>query len=140
MAEGIFKQKTREMGLEDIIESDSAGTAAYHIGENPDPKTLDALKKHGISFNHTARRAIKKDADRFDFILAMDSQNYRELQSILPSDFKGLFKMRDFDQEGPGTDVPDPYYGADDGFENVFEILDRSIDEFITKELLRSPS
>ena len=135
MAEGIFKHKIEALGQENMISSDSAGTAAYHIGEDPDPRTMITLDKHGISFSHAARKAKKEDAEEFDYILAMDLQNYRDLKSLLPDQYDGLFKMRDFDLLDKGADVPDPYYGGDDGFEKVFEMLDRSIGHFIKEKL-----
>jgi protein-tyrosine phosphatase len=138
MAEGIFKHKIKQLGLQSSIKSDSAGTAAYHVGEQPDPRTIQTLNKHNIEFRHAARQARTTDADKFDFIMAMDNQNYLDLKDILPSDFQGLYKMRDFDADDPGADVPDPYYGGSAGFDNVYQMLDRSIERFITEKLTGS--
>jgi protein-tyrosine phosphatase len=130
MAEGIFQHKIFQLGKEDQWAHDSAGTSSYHIGDQPDPRTLDTLSEHGITFQHAARQ-VSSDANRFDYIIAMDHSNYADLKSILPADFKGLYLMRDFDPVRKGADVPDPYYGGKDGFENVYQMLDRSMDELI---------
>ena len=135
MAEGIFQHKVRYLHKPFDVSSDSAGTAAYHLGEDPDPRTMNTLKNHGIAFKHAARQAKTEDADTFDFILAMDQQNFADLKEILPDTYEGLFKMRDFDILKRGADVPDPYYGGNDGFEKVYEMLNRSIDHFIEEKL-----
>ncbi|MBV6644367.1 MAG: low molecular weight phosphotyrosine protein phosphatase [Cyclobacteriaceae bacterium] len=131
MAESIFRDKVDKAGLSGQISTDSAGTAAYHIDNLPDPRTIAELKRHGIETNHRARQAVSEDAGRFQYILAMDSSNYHNLQNTLPAQFDGLMLMRDFDLKGAGQDVPDPYYGGEEGFSQVYEILNRSIDEFI---------
>ena len=133
MAEGIFRHKVQQLGLSGDWGYDSAGTAAYHIGEPPDPRTMETLARHQIAFQHYARQVMPADAERFDYILAMDSQNLRDLRDILPPGYDGLYKMRDFDPRDPGADVPDPYYGGRDGFEKVYQMLDRSIDHFISQ-------
>jgi protein-tyrosine phosphatase len=132
MAEGIFNDKIRKLGLQDKLSSDSAGTSRYHISAQPDERTLDTLKDHGISHQHAARQAISADADHFDYIIAMDRSNFEDLKSILPDEYKGLHLMREFDQEKRNADVPDPYFGGLSGFEDVYSILDRSMDELIT--------
>lgn len=131
MAEGIFQHKIKLMGYDDFWESDSAGTGAYHIGQHPDPRTMETLEHHQITFQHFARQIQKSDAQSFDFILAMDRQNLSDIHLIFDSKHEGLFMMRDFDPENKGADVPDPYFGGKDGFEQVYQMLDRSIDHFI---------
>ena len=133
MAEALFKEKIAKKGLEDKITSDSAGTGDYHIGAQPDPRTLDTLKKNGIRFQHEARQANSSDADQFDYILAMDISNFDDLKKLYPADYKNLYLMREFDEIDKGANVPDPYFGGVDGFDQVYEILDRTLDRFIEK-------
>jgi protein-tyrosine phosphatase len=133
MAEGIFKHKIKQLGLSKI-DADSAGTGAWHIGSDPDHRTLETLQKHGITYFHKGRQVKSSDAMQFDYILAMDESNYKDLQSILPTSYENLYMIRDFDPEGPG-DVPDPYYGGNSGFEKVYQLLDRSIEAFIREQI-----
>ncbi len=131
MAEGLFNAKIEKSGLGDSIKSDSAGTSTYHLGKQPDPRTLETLKKHGIIHHHRGRQVDFDDANRFDYIIAMDQYNFQDLKYMIPNGFKGLFLMRNFDHMEKGADVPDPYYGDPDGFEGVYRILDRSLDGLI---------
>lgn len=131
MAEGIFQHKVQLIGESQNWQYDSAGTGGYHVGDQPDPRTMNTLTKHGIKYRHQARKVTSSDAYHFDYILAMDINNYRDLKNLLHPEFEGLYLMRDFDPIAPGSDVPDPYYGGDDGFEHVYQMLDRSIDGFL---------
>ena len=131
MAEGIFKHQVLQRKLGDKYYSDSAGTGAYHIGDQPDPRTLQTLKTHQIAFNHEARQLNAMDADEFDYILAMDNQNMKDIKKVIDKNHRGLFMMRDFDIKAKGADVPDPYFGGQDGFESVYEMLNRSISSFL---------
>lgn len=135
-AEGIFINKVKQAGLELFFYIDSAGTAAYHVGEPANSKSQSTANKYGIHLPSKARRFEYEDLESFDLILAMDSENYRNLSSL---DRKGLYAekikmMRDFDPQKGDTQVPDPYYGGLQGFENVFQILDRSC-EILLNEL-----
>ena len=129
LAEGIFKHLVDEAGLANIIDVDSAGTSGWHIGERPDPRSIDVGLEHGIVLNSFGRKAINHDFAEFDYIIAMDRNNYLDMKAMPGSRKNGaakLFLMRDFDDLGHGQDVPDPYYGGEDGFTHVFELLDRS--------------
>jgi protein-tyrosine phosphatase len=129
LAEGIFKQRVNEEGLENKIFVDSAGTSGWHIGQPPDPRSVDVAWQNGIELNSSGREAISDDFQKFDYIIAMDKNNYSDLKRLPGSTAEGaarLYLMRDFDEIGRGQDVPDPYYGGDDGFKYVFELLDRS--------------
>lgn len=126
LAEGVFRhQLAQRSGLE--IEFDSAGTAAYHQGEPPDERMRDVAQRHGVSLEgQRARRVVDEDFDRFDLILAMDAENLRNLRRRAPGGNRERIRLfREFDPKGTG-DVPDPYYGGPDGFEEVFDIADRS--------------
>jgi protein-tyrosine phosphatase len=131
MAEAVFANKLDQKGLTDQMSADSAGTSNYHIGGQPDPRTLQTLTKHKIQFTHAARQVSKNDAEIFHYIVAMDKTNYANLQDVLSDDYPGLKLMRDFDPLAKGADVPDPYYGGQDGFEQIYQIIDRSIEKLI---------
>jgi len=120
-------------GLKDKVAVDSCGTSNYHIGEKPDVRTRKNAEKNGVLLNHLGRQLTVEDLENFDFVLAMDRSNYQNILK-LKNATKHLDKiklMREFDPAGRG-DVPDPYYGGEDSFQEVFDILDRSIDGFIS--------
>lgn len=129
----ILKKKIKERGLEEQVEVDSCGTSNYHIGDNADSRTIANATRHGVPIDHCARQLTAADLDRFDFIFAMDKNNYRNILTLAKSDHAtGKVKlMREFDPAGTGEEVPDPYHGDERGFEEVFEILDRSTDHFL---------
>lgn len=134
LAEAIFKKKVSERGLSEKIFADSCGTSNYHIGGSPDPRTIANAKKNGVSIDHCGRQLSIQDLEDFDYILAMDSSNFTNIHRILKDENHKpkIQMMRDYDPQGKG-DVPDPYYGGEKGFQEVFEILDRSIDGFLDK-------
>lgn len=131
LAEAIFKKKLEIEGLEHKISTDSAGTANYHVGENPDPRTVEIAEKHGIPVNHKGQQFKKHHQDEYDYLLAMDHANYRNMTTEMGAEPDQLMLMRDFDPNGKGQDVPDPWYGGMNGFEEVYQILDRSLDQFL---------
>ncbi|MEP5612596.1 MAG: low molecular weight protein-tyrosine-phosphatase [Cyclobacteriaceae bacterium] len=132
LAEAIFKQKIKENRLESKISCDSAGTANYHIGETPDPRTIEVASNHQVSVDHFGQQFKKKHQEEFTYLIAMDQSNMRNMISEMGIDSDSLFLMRDFDLKGKGEDVPDPWFGGMNGFEDVFQILDRSTDELLT--------
>jgi protein-tyrosine phosphatase len=125
--------KIRSNGLDQHIEADSCGTSNYHVGDKPDDRTLANALKNGISINHRGRQLTLQDLKEFDFILAMDSSNYRYILGLPGGELHKhkVFMTRSFDSSDDLLDVPDPYYGGARGFQEVFEILDRSTDGFI---------
>jgi protein-tyrosine phosphatase len=134
-AEGIFIHKVQQAGLEDYFYIDSAGTSAYHIGESANSKSQATANKHGIHLPSKARRFEYADLEEFDLILAMDSEN---LSNIRQADRKNKFEdkikmMREFDPRPEDGEVPDPYYGGLDGFDNVFQVLDRSCEALLNE-------
>jgi len=136
LAEGIFNHKIKSLGLNDKFKSDSAGTSDFHIGELPDERTLKCASKYGIKINHRGRQVNRTDFRDFDYILAMDEHNLRNLNSLkerLNFPEKNIFLMRDFVPDWQGMSVPDPYYGGDEGFEEIYRILDEAIDGFLEK-------
>ena len=133
MAEAIFQHKIDVLGWENKVQTDSAGTAAYHIGERPDHRTLQVLESNNIFTSHRARQVSVNDDEEFDHIIAMDSSNQADLKQKLRT--TNILMMRDYDEGYAGAAVPDPYYGNMSDFEEVYRILDRSIDAFIQREI-----
>ena len=127
LAEGILKSKITHL---DIL-VDSAGTAAYHIGERPDVRSIEIANKYGIDLtSQRARQFSVNDFDEFDIIYAMDTSNYSNIISLARNE-----KDRDkvdliLNEINPRSfqSVPDPYYGGDNGFQNVYEMLDEACD------------
>jgi low molecular weight protein-tyrosine phosphatase len=129
-AEGVVRHLIREQGLEDQIEIDSAGTGGWHVGHPPDERATDAAKRRGIALGGSARRFDPAaDFQSFDLILAMDEDNRRDLLALAPDDeARAKVRMfREFDpasRDGGDLDVPDPYYGGEQGFEHVLDLVD----------------
>jgi len=132
LAEAIFKHKVKQLNWDGRFLVDSCGTGDYHIGSQPDHRTITVAKKNGIEIFHACRQFTKRDIDGFDYILAMDKSNRHNILQMagLPESDKVLV-MRYFDEMHRGGDVPDPYYGAEREFQEVFDILNRSMDGFI---------
>lgn len=130
LAEGIMKDKLQKLGTLAIV--DSCGTSDYHIGDKPDIRTRRNAEKNGILLNHLGRQLSASDLETYDYIFAMDRSNYRNiLQLKNGSQYASKIKLlREFDPIA-GDEVPDPYYGNEDDFQEVFNILDRSIAGFI---------
>ena len=138
LAEAIFDHKCETLKVADW-ESDSAGTAAYHVGEQPDPRSVEVARENGVSINHSARKFRSSDVDEFDFIFAMDQANYRDIVSAVGHRPSNLYLLRDFESNAlPGSkqEVPDPYYGGPEGFSYIFELMSDCIDNFIRREIL----
>lgn len=135
MAEGIFQHLVKEAGLKDRFEIDSAGTSGYHDGELADPRMRHTAERHGMKLTSRSRKFIREDFERFDYIIAMDRSNHRDIEALRDgSEGDGVVHlMRDFDPEPDSLDVPDPYYGGEDGFEKVYRILRRSCETFLSK-------
>ncbi|WP_158858982.1 low molecular weight protein-tyrosine-phosphatase [Lunatibacter salilacus] len=144
LAEAILTQKVKERGLSKSIVVDSCGTSDFHIGELPDDRTLACAAKHQLNIQHRGRQILRSDFKGFDYLIAMDSSNLENVQKlagkykIMP---KNLFLMSNFKNGIEFNDVPDPYYGGEEGFEEVYEILNASIDgllQTLEKELVKN--
>jgi protein-tyrosine phosphatase len=125
-AQGVFQSLLREAGLTDVILVDSAGTHAYHVGEQPDTRATRAAAGRGIDLTpQRARRVETGDFARFDYLLAMDSGNLEDLLAICPEEHRGKVRLfLEFAGPGARTDVPDPYYGGPQGFERVLDMVE----------------
>jgi protein-tyrosine phosphatase len=133
LAEGIFNEKVKKAGLETFVEADSCGTSNYHIGSQPDPRTIANAFRNGITLNHCGRQFSVEDLRNFDYILAMDKSNYNNILRLPGSNefAHKVMLMRDFDPLEKGGEVPDPYHGGEQGFQNVFDILNRTMISFL---------
>lgn len=124
LAEGILKAK-----LSNHFIVDSAGTANYHTGSSPDPRSIAVAKKYGLNIsNLKGRQFTVSDFDRFDFIYVMDDSNYRNVTKLARND-NDISKVNFILNEvypNQNFDVPDPYYGGNDGFENIYNMLDEA--------------
>lgn len=125
-AEGVFRHKVRQAGLEDRIHIDSAGTIAYHEGHPPDLRAQKAAEKRGIDLSsQRARKVSQTDFEAFDFVIAMDSDNHFDLDEICPPGYQNRLHMfMEFARNTDVTDVPDPYYGGTRGFDIVLDLVE----------------
>ncbi len=127
LAEAIFQHRLTAKGLSKRFQADSCGTSNYNLGDGPDQRTIANAARNGVTMTHTARQISGEDLDYYDHILVMDSQIYRSVLSLAaPAQHSKILMMRTFDPLGPG-DVPDPYWGDEDDFQEVFEMLERSV-------------
>lgn len=131
LAEGILKSKVSKN-----IKVDSAGTAAWHSGNLPDKRSVAIAKTYGIDLtDQRARQFLVEDFDRFDLIYVMDKSNYVNVCKLAPNE-KAIDKVElILNESHPGKDleVPDPYYGGEDGFEQVFKMLNKACDHIKNK-------
>jgi len=127
-AEGVFQHLVNERDLQPYFEVDSAGTSAYHVGESANSKSQQTAKQHGITLHSKARQFESFDLDYFDLVLAMDQENLTNINRMRNDSTENveIGMLRDFDPEPGDGEVPDPYYGGIQGFENVFQIVKRS--------------
>jgi low molecular weight protein-tyrosine phosphatase len=127
-AEGVMRGLLRAEGLEDAVEVDSAGIGAWHAGDPPDARATAAARARGVTLTGAARQITAADFSDYDLILAADRSNLRELRAVLPAGARAkLHLLREFDPASAGDgdlDVPDPYYGGDDGFERVLDLVE----------------
>lgn len=123
-AQAVFTRLAEQGGLTEL-EIDSAGTGAWHKGEPPDARAIEAGSARGYNFHGQAARAVESlDFARFDYILAMDRENLRALKAMQPDNWDGhLSLFMDFAGK-PRTNVPDPYYGGPEGFETVLDMVE----------------
>lgn len=125
MAEGMFRAQVEAAGLGDAVVIDSAGTGTWNLGKAPDPRAAATALRHGVTLGGVARQLKPEEVDEWDFIIVMDGKNKRDVLAR-GADPERVHMLRDFDPEGPG-DVIDPYYGDEDGFEETYRVLQRSL-------------
>ncbi|AJP57081.1 phosphotyrosine protein phosphatase [Pandoraea vervacti] len=132
-ADGIFRQRLAKAGLTEIVEVDSAGTHSYHIGHAPDARTQSAAERRGYDLSSLrARRVEASDFERFEWIVAMDDANVSELMVRCPAEYRHkIVRLMDFATRYDATEVPDPYYGGEQGFETVLDYIEDGLDGFL---------
>lgn len=131
MAEGMFLHKLAARGLTAQHRVASAGTAAHHVGEPPDPRTQAVLAKHGARCPSRAAQVSAQDFERYDWVLAMDRSNLAELRRRCPP--ASLHRLHLALDPVGGGDVPDPYYGGPEGFDEVYALLGPALDAWLDR-------
>ncbi|RLD30424.1 MAG: low molecular weight phosphotyrosine protein phosphatase [Bacteroidetes bacterium] len=132
LAEGILKAKV------DInkVQVDSAGTGGWHVGELPDSRSIAIARKHGLDItDQRGKKFSAYDFETYDYIFVMDNSNYRDVVRLAKNDAE-IQKVQLILNEifrGENVDVPDPYYGGDHGFENVFQMLDQACENIVSR-------
>lgn len=130
MADGMLREKARALGLPNL-EVDSAGTAAHHVGEPADPRTVAVLRRHGADFPHVARQVTQADFHRFDLLLALDGANLAALRRLAPAGLEGRI-ARVLDPVG-GGDVPDPWTEGPEAFQRTWDLLEPAVDAWLAR-------
>lgn len=125
-ADGVFQKYVEEAKLSHLIHVDSAGTSGWHIGEPPDRRSVQEAANRGFDLSYLRGRQVsKQDFELYDYVLAMDEQNLRDLQALAPKNYLGhLGLFLDFSQQENYTEVPDPYHGGKQGFTLVLDLIE----------------
>ncbi len=128
-AEGVCRHVAQQRGMDKRLLIDSAGTSAWHVGEKPDRRASAEAARRGIDLSTQRSRQVEaRDFERFDYILAMDTENLRELRQRCPVQYRDkLHRCLDYAPATAEKDVPDPYYGGPGGFAHVFDIIEASV-------------
>ena len=134
-AEGIFKKKIKDRELENLFVVDSAGTGGWHVGNLADRRMREAALSRGIELTSRSRKIDYNDLYEFDHILVMDKDNLNAVKSLIKDNtypINSKIKLiLSYSKKSQLDEVPDPYYGGQNGFENVLDLLDDAIDELI---------
>ena len=134
-AEAIFINLLEKNGLIDGFIVDSAGTGSWHIGKKADKRMRIAAERRALNILSKARQITSKDFEEFNYILAMDDSNFRNIQDLknktVSNDFASIKKIQDFRSVFNEQEVPDPYFGGDEGFDYVLDILEDSVNGFL---------
>ncbi|MCC6509236.1 MAG: low molecular weight phosphotyrosine protein phosphatase [Pirellulaceae bacterium] len=131
-AEGVLQRLIQERGLDDEIKVDSAGTSSFHIGEPADRRMRVAATGRGYDLTSRSRQATARDYAKFDLIIAMDRNNYRELATLFGEPSTKLRMFSEFLDDGP-RDIPDPYHGEADGFQIVLDLLEQACPKILDR-------
>lgn len=140
-AHGLFEAYVKANQLDHRIAVDSAGTAAWHVGCPPDSRSVEAAYGRGYALDHLRARQVQpEDFEQFDYILAMDRENLANLEAMRPADFAGhLGLFLSFADEIEAVEVPDPYHGGPQGFEEVLDMIEAASDGLLAR-LVRDPN
>jgi len=139
-AEGVMRHLLVEEGLAEAVEIDSAGTGDWHVGHAPDHRSAGAAAGRGIELTGAARQVAPADFESYDLILAMDRSNHDDLLALAPNEQarERIRLLREYDPEAVAAgelEVPDPYYGDGDGFEDVLDLVTRACQGLIDAEV-----
>ncbi|MGW7206518.1 low molecular weight protein-tyrosine-phosphatase [Streptomyces sp. NPDC054837] len=135
MAESVFRARVAEGGLDGLVEVDSAGTGGWHEGDGADPRTVSVLEAHGYDGAHTARQFQPSWFSRLDLVIALDLGHLKALRRLAPTpqDAAKVRLLRSYDPSaGDDLEVPDPYYGGMDGFEECLEMVEAASEGLLT--------
>ncbi|MEV5437360.1 low molecular weight protein-tyrosine-phosphatase [Streptomyces sp. NPDC052682] len=127
MAEAVFRARVAQAGLDGRVEIDSAGTGGWHEGEDADPRTVAVLEANGYALDHTARQFQPSWFARLDLVVALDSSHFKALRGLAPTeeDAQKVRLLRSYDPAADDDlDVPDPYYGGRDGFDECLAMVE----------------
>jgi protein-tyrosine phosphatase len=133
-AEGVFKKRLVEQGLTETISCDSCGTSGYHTGERADSRMRATASQRGYQLESLARQfRSPEDFHQFDYIMVMDGSNKQDVLAQAPDSEsqKKVYMMTDFSENYAGQSVPDPYYGGEEGFDLVIDLLEDAVDGLI---------
>ena len=136
VAEGVFRKLVASRGLDGVVEVDSAGTGAWHVGERPDKRMSAVAADHGVYLDDmSARQLLDRDLDHFTHLFAMDKSNLHDTLYLDTGDRFGhkVRLFREFDPEPGDYQVPDPYYGGPNGFEEVYQIVERTAEVILSR-------
>ncbi|MFN3595766.1 MAG: low molecular weight protein-tyrosine-phosphatase [Rubricoccaceae bacterium] len=136
LAEGVFRRKVEEAGLSDRFVIDSAGTGGWHVGDPPDRRMLATARARGTDLaDLRGRQLAREDLYAFDHVFVMDKSNLHDTLYLDPEGDHGtrVRLFREFDPEPGDYQVPDPYYGGPEGFEHVYDIVDRTAEALLAR-------
>ena len=141
-AESVFREHARQAGLLEALLIESAGIGDWHVGEPPDKRAIVHARRRGYDLEALrARQVTPDDFARFDYILAMDRRNLRDLDELRPADYGGhLGLFLDFAPHVDLREVPDPYYGGPEGFETVLELVERASEGLLAHIRAHAPA
>lgn len=133
-AEGVFRHRLLQAGLHERVTVDSAGTGDWHVGKTPDSRTRQAALSRGYDLSaQRARQVEAADFQRFDLILAMDQSNLRNLKALRPAGARADLDLYLRRYELALDEVPDPYYGGEEGFEQVLDLIEQASDALLNE-------
>jgi protein-tyrosine phosphatase len=142
LAEAVFRAEARRRGVEHLFEVESAGTSGYHAGCGPDRRSVETARRRGVEVTGVSRQVTDEDLCRFHYVIAMDGDNYADLDQLKAAadGTARVHRLREWDPEADSLDVPDPYYGGPSGFDRVHQIVERScaalLDELVSEQVL----
>jgi protein-tyrosine phosphatase len=131
LAEALFLHHLNMRSLQAHFEIDSCGTGNWHEGDLSDPRTIKSAKKNGIEMNHRARQIKPLDIHHYDYLFAMDNSNLDHLHTMFPEHTDKIVLLTHFTNKYKGQIIPDPYFGNEEGFDAVFNLLNEVNEELV---------